>query len=389
MGRILFAWELGLNRGHAARIAPLAAALTAAGHEVRIAARDPSAFESFALPAALPCAAAPRAPRPAAARGTAAGYAGILLAQGWHEPAGLAALVAAWQGMFRACDSDLVILDHAPTAGVAARLLGLPTLALGNGFELPPWPLPPFPGATPEAARQEEACALAALRGATGQRIEGLPQTLGELLATGPRALLTFAELDHYGPRDTAAYFGPLFDLSPRPRADWLPGPGPRIFAVVQPDLPGVDAIIAGLAASDLNVLAYAPGPGAGKGGGDSGRVRRMGKLIDLAPLLGEADLLFSYGAEATTLRFLLAGVPALTLPFHQEAAMAARRQEALGVTVSLRGNPGSRGIAAALRQAVAMPELRRAAQAFAARHGAWSVEACVRSLLARVEELL
>ena len=68
---------------------------------------------------------------------------------------------------------------------------------------------------------------------------------------------------------------------------------------------------------------------------------------------------------------------------------MAARRQEALGVTVSLRGNPGSRGIAAALRQAVAMPELRRAAQAFAARHGAWSVEACVRSLLARVEELL
>ncbi|MBK7898437.1 MAG: hypothetical protein KA603_16215 [Azonexus sp.] len=385
MGRILFAWELGLNRGHAARIAPLAAALAQAGHEVRIAARDPSAFENIAFPAALPCAAAPRAPHPAPAPRAAAGYAGILLAQGWHEPACLGSLVAAWQGVFRSCDCDLVILDHAPTAGVAARLLGLPTLSLGNGFELPPWPLPPFPGATPDAARQEEASALAALRGAAGQRLAGLPQSLGGLLATGPRVLLTFAELDHYGPRGTAPYFGPLFDPSPRPRADWLPGPGPRIFAVVQPELPGVDAILAGLAASGLNVLAYAPGLGAG----DAGRVRRVDRLIDLAPLLGEADLLFSYGAEATTLRFLLAGIPALTLPFHQEAAMAAQRQEALGVTVSLRGNPGSRGLAAALRQAVAMPELRRAAQAFAARHADWSVEANIRALLARVTELL
>src|SRR6185437_15975682 len=75
-------------------------------------------------------------------------YADILLMQGWEAPSRLWGLVQAWGNLLRLFRADAAVFDYAPTALLAARILGLRCALLGTGFELPPLqaPLPPFPG---------------------------------------------------------------------------------------------------------------------------------------------------------------------------------------------------------------------------------------------------
>ena len=62
-------------------------------------------------------------------------------------------------------------------------------------------------------------------------------------------------------------------------------------------------------------------------------------------------DACVSYGAEGTVATFLLSGVPQLISPWHVEAHMAARRVEALGAAVALRGEAALQGIETSLEQ--------------------------------------
>lgn len=395
MARILMAWELGLNLGHVARLAPVAMRLRSQGHTVKAIVRDTHAAAMVLGVAGIDYAAAPvRALMPMAGR-QLSGYAELLQIAGWDDPKVLFPLVAAWHEHFRAFRPDVVVLDHAPTVRLAARLAGLPTLALGNGFELPPLthPLPVFPGIAgvlPENSTKAEEIVFANALSVANSFATSLPSTLKEVLVAEKTCLATFPELDHYGCREDAEYIGPILGGVSGELANWPTMGTSRIFACLRPDTRQLEAILGGLLASDAAVICFSPSISPGMlARFKSPRLLFTQNLVDLAALLTAADACVSYGAEGTMIRFLLAGIPQIVVPGHVEAAMASARFERLGVALVLRGAQNAASISAGLHFLHSHAEFRDRAQSFSERYREWQPQAAVERVLACLGSLI
>ncbi|MCW5954722.1 MAG: hypothetical protein KIT69_20910, partial [Propionibacteriaceae bacterium] len=148
--RFLLAWELGGGLGHSVPLAQIAAPLLAAGHRVDIALRDVStARAAFGPVFQHPGLQIWQSPLfLAQLRGVpeTVSYAELLFRAGFLDAGRLLGPVRAWRALFGAVAPDLLLVDHAPTALLAARGLGLRTAAIGTGFFVPPalTPIPAF-----------------------------------------------------------------------------------------------------------------------------------------------------------------------------------------------------------------------------------------------------
>ena len=395
MSRILLGWELGLNLGHLARLLPVAARLKERGHAVMAAVRDLPAAMAVLGPAGIPLVQAPMMSQPLPLPRRLTGYADILLAQGWADPAALSGLLQGWRNLYRLFKPDAVLLDYSPTGRLASRIKGIPTVLLGNGFELPPAtdPLPHFPGfswATAELAARAEQEALANVRKALwGSRVPA-PAALRDLLEADEVLLATFAELDHYGPRENGPYVGPLLGKLRCERIGWPEGEGPRLFACLRPDTHAAMEILGALAKLEARVVCFAPGFTAGQlEPYKNASIRFTARAVDLDGLAPEAEACASYGAEGTVAHFLLAGVPQLLSPKHVEAHLSARRIEALGAGLVLRGEQTMEKVAAQLNHVLHDARIKRKAQAFAERYGNFDSRRAVGAVVDRVEKVL
>ena len=392
MSRILLTWELGMNLGHLTRLLPIATRLKARGHSVLVAARDLASAAAVLGPAGISFVQAPHLPQGIPLPHRPTGYADILLSQGWSDRSALWGLVHGWLNLYRMFRPEVVVHDYSPTARLATRIAGIPSVLVGNGFELPPAtnPLPPFPGfswATPEKAAESERIAVAnanAVASAFGTKgIEALYQLL-----QGQAVLFaTFPELDHYGSRADARYVGPLLGKLNVERVDWPEGSGNRIFACLRPDTQNVEAILGGLLASEASVVCFARGFSREKlDRYHHPRIRFVSRPIDLKHLVSDAQLCVSYGAEGTMATFLLVGVPQLVSPWQVEAHMAAQRIEALGAAIVLRGPQTVETGAALIRETIDESEYRASAQAFQCGHSSFKTEGVSEMALGSLE---
>lgn len=391
MSRILLTWELGLNLGHLTRLLPVAQQLKADGHTVLVATRDIQAAAVVLAPAGIPFTQAPFLPKGIALAHRPGSYADILLSQGWSDRQVLYGLTHAWLNLFRLFNPDRLILDYSPTVSLAARIAKVPTLLIGNGFELPPArdPPPPFPDfswATPARAAESAGIAVAnanaMLRGFGTAPLTALCDlVLGQI-----RLLLTYPELDHYGARAGERYVGPLLPNLRAAAVDWPAGTGPKIFATLRPDTSHVKEILTALAGLDARVVCVVDGFTAAQ----LEAFKRSHLLISSRPVdltsLRDADLCITYGAEGTTLQFLLAGVPQLISPWHVETYMAARRIEALGCGLALTGPQTPQGVTEQVNALCAGGEYRSRARAFAAAHREDSCEETVREIASALD---
>src|SRR5262249_13075535 len=185
------------------------------GHWVLAAVREIPAAAAILGPQRIPFVQAPHIATGLRPPEQMSSYADVLLDQGWSDGQVLDALTHCWLNLMRLYAPDVVVLDHSPTALLAARIARLPAVVVGNGFEVPfsATASSSFPGlqwATPERAEAAE-------RRTTDQANRvlagyGLPAlaSLRELFSAVPVRLVTFPELDHYGPRSDAYYVGPL-----------------------------------------------------------------------------------------------------------------------------------------------------------------------------------
>ncbi|NGY04611.1 glycosyltransferase [Solimonas terrae] len=372
MSRILLAWELGANYGHVGALRAYAHVLRDAGHDCLFAVRDLGSAQVLGLHELGPVLPAPFAPGTRRAVAVQTSYATLLHNTGFDDSAALASRLRAWQTLYQTLSIDAVALNYAPTATLAARQLRLPRSTFGASFGQPPLqqPFPWFQPSRPvnhDALIRNEARVLATVNDALARLSWSPLASLQALFDDCPQCILSFAELDTYGPgRETLCLGHPDYSHGDAPI--WPDGQGSRLFAYLRPgpwlqlllevlrELP-ITALLRVADVSPSAVRAYLrPGLAIATG------------AIDLHRALQECDIAIHAGQDGTSSETLLAGKPAMLLPTDVEKALIARRILQLGAGVM----PVARKAAdlrTGLTQLLDNPALRRNAEAFANRY--------------------
>ena len=395
MARIAFAWELGGELGHAISCWELATSLAARGHRIAFMFRElhnlrflPGSVESFEVFQApvVPIEGAGEAQPPAS-------YADILRGCGYRDPEVLAGLVQGWRELFARWKPDIVVEDFAPTALLATRIEGLPRIRYGNGFAVPPrlTPMPPFrydAGVPPEQLAAAEAQVLGVVNAAL-QPIGAAPlASLAQLLEADDEFLCTFPELDQYGKRPPAGYWGPRFHAASGAKIEWPAASGKRVVVYLKRRLPQLDALIEALVQANCQVAAFIPDLEPERRTCLAGPRRIVSERpLRLDNLLTQCDLVVSHGGNISP-GSLTRGIPQLVFPSQYEQYLTALRIEQLGAGVWIRPADDAATVARALQRVLENPRYAQAARTFAKRYPAYSPMEQRRRMAARIEQL-
>ncbi|CAN5272025.1 hypothetical protein BH11PSE10_BH11PSE10_18840 [soil metagenome] len=399
MARVLSVWELGSGLGHIDRMLSVGRALRERGHEPMFLLKDLSrahirlgaaGFWFSQSPLWLP-----KLNNAPALRN----YTVVLAAGGWLNPLGLAGLVQAWRGLFDALKPDALVCDHAPTAMLAARGQGLPVLAVGNSFEMPPPGLnfPPMAYWDPaEHARcnGQDELLLASANKALGMLGEPPLARLTELFDGVQRCMMSLPEFTHYPGCAAADLVGPAFVADVGVAHDWpasaSSAQSPRVFAYLDPSHAQFDRLMAALKALAWPTLVYAKGMSAEAAARlGSASLHFETQPLRLDALLAEARIAISHGSVGTVTAAALAGATQLALPLQMEQLMVSRRIEEAGVGLLIKPDDGTSDLAALLSRLAHEPGFARAAQALAARHAGESPQRAADRVVDRIEAAL
>lgn len=394
MARILFTWELGLGWGHIKPHSRVITKLSAAGHRVFFAARDPGRAGQAISGRNVTMLQAPiktdRVAKPIAPTLT---FTHILHNVGFDDPADLAGRIRAWHFLLDSVRPDLVIYDYSPTARLALKDADLPAAWVGNGFTTPPAKVP-MPSMNlwrtdgEEGLRQIEEDVLSGVNLALqscGMEVLG---DFAELMQADATILMTYPELDHYGKRDNAHYVGIQGPDESQDPLQWPSGHGPRVSGYLHFG-PSTAVLLEALRRIDASALLYvSKAPGEMREQHSKGRIILSPVPLPLAPTLAQSDLVLTSGSHATTCQALLAGKPVLVLPDNPERMMMGRTVQSLGVGLLPR-RPSQNEMDKCLARLIAEPGFRQAAEKFSERHSGQSVGAAQDKYLAVVNELI
>lgn len=394
MAKISYAWEFGANLGHIGAFLPLARALRERGHgvdwivaQVGSAARllDKEGFTWL------------QAPITAEIRreGPPLTYSDILLRFGYANSSDLLGLVVGWRELFRLAGSRLVIADHAPTALLAARTLGLPVVLFSSGFCIPPrqQPMPnmrpwlPLPEDRLLALEHE---ALVTINTVLAHFDQAPLTAVWQLFDVAEDTLLGFPELDHYAERGAARYWGNLPDAGVGDAPVWPATPGKRLFAYLRAECIHHEAALSALAQLGQATVVFFPGvPEQTVARFASPHLVFSATPLDLERTAAEADAAVTYASMSTTTRFLLAGKPLLLLPSHLEQFLMAQRVDAMGAGLFADPEKPADDLPQKLQRIVYDPDFTANAAAFAAKYAAFPQAVVIGNIARRVEELL
>ncbi|OHC67279.1 MAG: hypothetical protein A3H93_14845 [Rhodocyclales bacterium RIFCSPLOWO2_02_FULL_63_24] len=373
---------------------PLARALRDAGHEVHWTVTQAAVVGDFLASEGFTWLAAPTVAE-SARPGPPLTYADILLRFGYADSRSLFGLVGAWREAMRLTGARLVLADHAPTALLAARSLGLPVMLFSNGFTAPPRqsPLPnmrPWTQVPEQTISQLDLAALFAANHVLARYGCAQMQHLAELFDVAEEALVTFPELDHYAERGPARYWGSLPSAGTGRQVAWPDASGKRVFAYLRPESPHHEAVLAALLALGHATVIYFPNlPPTLAARYAAPHLVFLDHPADIEQMTREADLAVTYASLATTTAFLLAGKPLLLLPGHLEQFLVARRVEEMGAGRLVNPEQPPDGLHGILADLIANPSWRANAQAFAAKYAAFDQQAVIGNLVRRIDEML
>jgi hypothetical protein len=387
----LIAWELGAGWGHVARLRPIARTLQQHGHEVVVALRDVAATGSLFTRFGIPCIAAPfKLGWPSNSIRPAISFAHILHNVGFADADELAPLVAAWDALYDLVEPDVILFDHSPTALLASRDRSVARVVVGDGFCCPPsgdlMPiLAPWRPNDGGRLRADERHTLAvANRVLVARGAAPLSRLTDIYHEAAEHVFTTFAELDHFGPRDVR-YIGPAVEAMDGAAHDWPASIGPRAIGYVRffPELPQLLRL---LATRGVSTLLYCPGANAAQLGCHP-LVRIVDRPLDLRWAARDADFAILNASHGTTLEMLLMGLPILQLPLHTEQQLVAYRSSSLGAAVvANRTKPGQ--VATQIEQLLNDSRHRSIARSIAERYRGYDRLACLGATISRIESL-
>ena len=396
MARILYAWELGGGYGHIMRMDRVAGALMARGHSLTLAVRNLQRAGGHAEWRDVEIVQAPYAPDMGGRLPMAINYADILLRCGYATVNGLSGLVRGWLTLFKYVRPELVLTDHAPTAQFAARIAGLPATAIGTGFFVPPGGAPmaslqPWQEIAEADLAKKDERALAAMNGVLqqfGTHINDRPlERVADLYNPEVDVLCTFAEFDHYGPRDDGGYFGPMFQLGGDTDEPWADMPEPRVFVYLNAVGKGFARVMQELVAAGFSTLVHARDIAPDKRRAlESDRIRFAPKPLDLAWVAQHAKLVVCHGGPNTCSAVVLRGLPLLVFPEHLEQTLSGYRFTRQGV--GLMQNPLNKKamVQAALDKLVNEASFAEKARALADKYAGFDFAGAAASIAAHCE---
>ncbi|WP_293883211.1 glycosyl transferase-like UDP-glucuronosyltransferase [Sphingomonas sp.] len=323
MARILIGWELGANRGHIVRIAPVAAKLRSLGHDVAFALQQVDSL-GLARDTSIPVFQAPLWPRLLASaampvRGDVSTLIDILCRLGLDKPGTLAAVMSGWDALFSAWRPDIVVGDFAPALMCAAHGRTV-SISAGTGFVQPPSHLDEMPRLAGEPGFDESIVLDtidADLRSIGRQPLRALPA----LFAADHHFVETFAEVDPYDAFRVSALCAPgiapgVFEAS---------GSGDEIFVYGFVATMGRSPLWESLRKTGKRVRIYVP---------DStpeftAELRRVGFIVEANPvswhdIARRSRLVVSHGGHGFLCSALLAGLPQMVTYYDLEKQLHA-----------------------------------------------------------------
>ena len=393
MSRLLYAWEFGANFGHIGAFLPVARVLRQRGHDVRWAVAQTGPAERLLSPDHFNWLQAPawhETPR----AGAPISYNDILLRFGYANGTDLLGLVDAWRDLMRATRAQAVLADHAPTAILAARTLGIPVMLFSFGFFSPPRkrPLPkfrPWMALEPGTLEALEDQVLASINTVLGHFGRPPLDAVAQLFDVAEDTLLGFPELDHYADRGPARYWGNLPDAGVGTAPAWPKLAGKRIFAYLRLATPHHEAALSALHELGAPTALFFPdAPQALRERFSSPHLVFSPSPLDLTQTAREADAAITYAGISTVTSFLLKGKPVLLLPGHLEQFLIASRVEEMGAGLLVNPDLPPRDLALKLRRVLFEPEMTQNAQAFARKYAYFSQDTVAGHLVRRIEQI-
>jgi hypothetical protein len=346
-------------------------------------------------PYAAATTAPPRCPR-------AAGFGQFLSNLGFGDDDALLGLASAWRNLMRSVGPDLMVCDHSPTALLAARALpDVPRAVIGSGFCVPPdaaadevWGRlrPRVVAVDPAPALAVEAEVLSRCNWVLEQWGQEPMQRLAALYVDADETFLTtFPELDHFGIRSSAGYWGPVLaskDGGEKPT--WPDARGKRVFVYLKPSPAAMD-VLSALRRLKCPALAYLDGATPAMRKRLQSPTLHVADLrVDVARAAAECDAAVLNGGHGVTAEMLLAGKPLMLVPLvlEQQMTAAAVSRFGAGEWSPARGRAAWQG-AAKLEALLSDEKYAQAARRFADRYVAFDSQRQREAMLDRAEQLL
>jgi UDP-N-acetylglucosamine:LPS N-acetylglucosamine transferase len=398
VGRILLVWQLGGNFGHILPLLGLAKELRSRGYRVAFALENTRSAAGVLAGHKFPFVQAPvlRSAAPNLPREPAS-YPEMLFHFGFADPGALASALRAWREIYRKVAPQLIVFDHAPTALLAARDIGIPRVVFGTGFASPPR-LTPMPSIRPwqdillERLGASEQRALDTANSAL-RAINAPPlRFFHELFDAEENILATLPELDHYGARPNVRYWGPMFNHAQGLKPHWPDGKRRKAFVYIRPNSLAFRPLARALqiTATEIRTLWFAPGLTADACAKlETPSLRFVAEPVDIQPAARSADMAILHGGHGTTAAALLAGVPLLLLPEHIEQMLLGRHVAALGAGVALNSESLGCNLMSTVEQLILDARFRTHARTFATKYSGSQSTNRERRLIARLDALL
>ncbi|HEY4373805.1 MAG TPA: hypothetical protein VGN52_17895 [Burkholderiales bacterium] len=391
--RILYAWELGGGLGHVSRFVPLSRALEARGCAITWALTDMAPAAALLGEGAATLRQAPRFPAEMAGLPEdQLAYSEVVMRYGYYNAELLTPLLHGWRELIREATPDLVITDHAPTALLAARSLGIPAARIGTGFCCPPAqePEPPLmtwvpPG--PDRRAESGRIVLASINGALASFGAPPLTALSQMHEADEDFVTTYAGIDHYPQRNTPRW-GVILGSEGGVAPEWPRARGPRVFAYLKAHQAQTVPLLRALCRKHCNVLAYCPGlTPEQRAGPEAQGVCFSERPLDIEAATAACELVVCGGGHGTVCAALLAGRPLLIAPEMTEQGITAYNVDLLGA--GLAALPGQEPrYNAVITRLLHEPGFARAAHDFRSRHGEMSQARIVGAIADRCMEL-
>ncbi len=392
--RVLFAWEMGENFGHLTRDLSIALKLREMGNEVVFVVRDSEIADLLLTPAGFPFLPSPMPLRSLRLAAPSASYSEILVSRGYFDRMILAGLVRGWLHLFEVIRPDVVVIDHAPTALIATRIRGVPAALIGTGFEIPPStnPLPSIRPWDQINSRQLAAADYAVLQAINHvlRLHQASPMArVCDLFDDSTALLTTLPELDHYGPRPTREYIGPIAAPSRAPHVDWPAVSGTKVFVYLREPFSEFDQLFSTFAELGIRAVCVIPRQAESlRRRFSDPRLSFFSDAVPIEPLLRGADAVVNYGGAGTIVTSLLASVPMLLIPNTVEQHLGSRKVRELGAGIVLKRKSTQGEYAAALKTLLSSANYRHSARTFSLKYPDFSPEASTNRAAAAVAQL-